>query len=105
MTVENRELQEQLALQKVQLQDQDRTIRRLERELNQVKQQFQVDNKETRIRSISAGQPERAASQQNRRSSTLVPPLDLSKVKGYEDHVREKLAQKAKEKMQHSYSK
>ena len=55
MTVENRELQEQLALQKVQLQDQDRTIRRLERELNQVKQQFQVDNKETRIRSISAG--------------------------------------------------
>ena len=38
MTVENRELQEQLALQKVQLQDQDRTIRRLERELNQVKQ-------------------------------------------------------------------
>ena len=34
-----------------------------------------------------------------------MPPLDLSKVKGYEDHVREKLAQKAKEKMQHSYSK
>ena len=41
---------------------------------------------------------ERASSQQNRRSNTLVPRLDLTKVKGYEDHLREKAAmQKQKE--------
>ena len=27
-----------------------------------------------------------------------MPPLDLTKVKGYEDHVRDKMAQKNKEK-------
>jgi len=41
--------------------------------------------------------PERGASQENGRSGSRVPPLDLTKVKGYEQHVREKMAQKTKE--------
>ena len=69
-------------------------------ELNQVKNAFKLDQRETRI--VQAvqqekstdfmGQAERASSQQNKRSKTLVPRLDLSKVKGYEDHLREKAA-------------
>lgn len=42
------------------------------------------DQEETRIR----GAKERAASQQNRRSSTLVPKLDLTKLRPYEDKVQ-----------------
>ena len=75
---------------------------KLERELLQVKHQFEVDKRETRIKEIAAIEkkmPDRAVSMENnRRSSTLVPPLDLSKVKGYEDHLRDKMAAKNKDK-------
>ena len=68
----------------------------------QVKHQFEVDKRETRIKEIAAIEkkmPDRAVSMENnRRSSTLVPPLDLSKVKGYEDHLRDKMAAKNKDK-------
>jgi len=91
LAMENKELKEQLARQKLVLQEQDRTIRKLDKELSQVKTQFEVDNKETRIRGCHDVQkPERAVSQPNKRSSALVPPLDLSKVKAYEEHIREK---------------
>ena len=76
---------------------------KLERELIQVKHQFEVDIRETRMRAapvVDKQKADRAASQENRRSSTLVPPLDLSKVKGYEDHIKEKMAAKNKEKAQ-----
>ena len=67
-------------------------------ELNQVKSAFELDQRETRIVQAnqqeyrSVGQGERASSQQNKRSKTLVPRLDLSKVKGYEDHLKDKAA-------------
>lgn len=50
LSIENKALKEQLAKHKLLVQEQDRTIRKLERELSQVKTQFEVDDKETRIR-------------------------------------------------------
>ena len=64
-------------------------IRRLDRELAQLKAEATAsvakeDQEETRIR----GAKERCASQQNRRSSTLVPKLDLTKLRPYEDKAQ-----------------
>ena len=56
-----------------------------------MKDSYGVDENETRIK---AGVKERATSHQNSRSSTLVPKLDLSKVKPYEEHLKEKQAAK-----------
>lgn len=65
----------------------------------QVQAQFEVDKRETRIRSLHDTKAERAASVENKRSrSTLVPKLDLAKVKGYEEHLRDKQVLKGKEK-------
>lgn len=72
-------------------------MRKIERELMQLKTQYEVDDHETRIRGYreptvneSKQPPERAASQPSRKASVLVPLLDLSKVKGYEEHLRDK---------------
>ena len=60
--------------------------------------QLEVDKRETRIRSLhETTKAERAASAENKRSSTLVPKLNLNKVKGYEEHLRDKQASKGKE--------
>ena len=79
-------LREQLDEQKYVIKDQELTIQKLKRELASVKESYGVDQNETRIRGIK----ERASSQQNRRCSTLVPKLDLTKVKPYEEHLRDK---------------
>ena len=72
-------------------------MRKLENELRQLKTQYEVDNHETRIRGFQENannneqtQAERAASQPHRNASVTVPPLDLTKVKGYEEHLRDK---------------
>lgn len=51
----------------------------------------EVDRNETRCRGVKEA---RAVSQPNVRSSSIVPPLDLTKVKPYEDHLKEKQAAK-----------
>ena len=83
---ENKALREKVRAQGDEIRERDRAIRRLEREVAQLREQAEAgiakeDQEETRIR----GAKERCASQQNRRSSTLVPKLDLSKIRPYED--------------------
>ena len=91
---ENKSLRERVRAQDEAVKERDRVIRKLERECANLKAVASVakeDREETRIR----GMKERCASQQNRWSSTLVPKLDLSKVRPYQDKEQAKVQQKA----------
>ena len=68
------------------IREQEKQIEKYLKEINEYqavhKARFAEDEEERRVRSMKQ---ERCASQQNRRSSLLVPKLDLTKVKPYED--------------------
>lgn len=66
-------------------------MRKLDRDFTLLKTEYEVDDRETRIRGYreasdptNGKKPDRAASQPSRQALVLVPSLDLTKVKGYE---------------------
>ena len=79
-------------MQKTKIREQEKQIEKYRIEVLELQVQAQQvrkteEDEERRVRSMKQ---ERCASQQNRRSSLLVPKLDLTKIKPYEDSRKQK---------------
>ena len=81
--------------QKAKIRDQEKLIEQYRRDLAEMQQARQKEEDEERL--LRGLKQERCASQQNRRSSLLVPKLDLTKVRPYEDHAKKKQDSKTKQ--------
>lgn len=91
----SKQLFEEMQSQKSKIRDQEKLIEQYRRDLAEM-QQLQKQQQDDDERLIRGLKQERCASQQNRRSSLLVPKLDLTKVRPYEDHTKKQKDSKSK---------